>query len=412
MALLVLGGGTWALLSRTAVPADGPVFTGGAVRAAALVLPGQVQVSSHRRAALSFQVSGTLKTIYVRVGQRVKAGQVLAVLHAANYRRAAAQAAAGLTQAQAQLARVEAPPTSRQQAQYAAQLAAAKAALENAQTGWADAQASYAQGMTDAKDQLSLAQQNLSNAQTAYDSAKQQADEANLQLGIAQAAYPSTALPVLQAHQAYDQAAAAQAQAQSQLAADQTAVQQAQAAVSNPVQLQAALDQARAQLNSAQHAYDQAQAAYELETGPAPATAVDVAQAAVTQAQASDAAAELAVSETRLVAPFAGSVTAVDGVLGGFAGPQTPTVELAAINPHTLRVYAQVAQESVGQVRPGARVVITSRDFPGRHFAGRVLSVAPAATAVQGISTYRVKLGVAGKGELKPGMSVEVHFPS
>ncbi|MDA8065912.1 MAG: efflux RND transporter periplasmic adaptor subunit [Thermaerobacter sp.] len=415
VALLVLGGGAWALLSSRAAPVTGRnPFAMRPAKAAALEVPGQVQVSSHRRAALSFQVSGTLKAVYVRVGQKVRDGQVLARLHAASYRQATAQAAAGLRSAQANLQLLAAPSDS-QRTSYAAQLAAAKNAEDNAAANYQAAKNLYQQEMADAQQAVVQAQANLASAQAKLqgDEAALQTDETMLARTEVQYGYvngqPVLTTPVVEAQDkvSYDETAVAADQ--QGVKAAQAALTQAQSTVQDPAGYEASLMQAKSAWQQAVHAYAEAQAQYRLELSPPPAQ-VAAAQGGVEQAQAAWSGAQVNLTDTVLVAPFAGTVTAVDGVVGQYAGPQAVTVEISAINAHTLRVYAQVAQESVGQVQVGARVVITSHDFPGRRFSGQVLSIAPAATTVDGIVTYRIKLSVVGQGELKPGMSVEAHF--
>ena len=365
-------------------------------------------VEAWQRVSLSFPVGGRLASLRVARGQRVRSGQVLATLHAARFREAAAQAAAGLARAQAELAQLTAGPTAQQLARDQAQLAAAKTALAGAQTAYTDAQAAYRQGMQAAQRQVAVARADLTQAQTAYASASQQAKEANLQLALAEEAYPPTALPVIQAHQAYDQAAAAAAQAQAQVTDAQEALTQAQTAVNDPVRLKSALDQAAAGLAGAQKAYLQAQAGYALETAPATAQAVAAARAAVDQAAAAYRQASHALAQTSITAPFAGVVASAPFQVGEVVGPGATVVSL--VGGKALKVVAQVDEDRIAMVHPGQPTQITTEDLPGAVFAGKVFRIAPQAQTVQGVNRFPVQVTVANPGSLRAGMTVRVAF--
>jgi HlyD family secretion protein len=105
--LAVLGGGIALAVTSLGQPkaAEAPLRTAPVQRG---VVQSTVSASGNVQAAasidLSFGASGTLTRIAVKVGQRVKAGQVLAQVDETNARSTVASAQASLEQAQAQLA--------------------------------------------------------------------------------------------------------------------------------------------------------------------------------------------------------------------------------------------------------------------------------------------------------------------
>lgn len=107
---------------------------------------------------LTFKTSGKLASLRVGVGTHVTAGQVLAVLDPSDLQTALNQAQATLDQAQANLTKVEAGPTD-------AQKAVAQASVDNARTSAANAQASVSTSKTSAANSITAAQQSVHVAQ-------------------------------------------------------------------------------------------------------------------------------------------------------------------------------------------------------------------------------------------------------
>ena len=116
---------------------------------------------------LNFTTGGKLTHIYVKVGQRVKAGQLLAAVDPTSSQQALTQAETQLTAAEAQLASAEAAETPTQKklqkdsvSSSAQSVTSAKQNLASAQTSYADDQTSTDQSITTAEDNLNAAEQN------------------------------------------------------------------------------------------------------------------------------------------------------------------------------------------------------------------------------------------------------------
>jgi RND family efflux transporter MFP subunit len=116
---------------------------------------------------------------------------------------------------------------------------------------------------------------------------------------------------------------------------------------------------------------------------------------------------------TQLVAPFDGVVTArntdvgalVNAGSGGAAGGELFVVS----DLRRLRVYVQVPQRQVAEIRPGSTAHLSVPERPGASYAARVQSLAQAINA--GSGTMLVQLAVENpKGELLPGAFATVQF--
>jgi RND family efflux transporter MFP subunit len=116
---------------------------------------------------------------------------------------------------------------------------------------------------------------------------------------------------------------------------------------------------------------------------------------------------------TQLVAPFDGVVTArntdvgalVNAGSGGAAGGELFVVS----DLHRLRVYVQVPQRQVAQIKPGSLARVSVPERPGVSYQAKVQSLAQAINA--GSGTMLVQLAVENpKGELLPGAFGTVQF--
>lgn len=187
----------------------------------------------------------------------------------------------------------------------------------------------------------------------------------------------------------------------------------------NLAQAQAALDKARAQLRNASAQFKRSEDLYKSESiaeteYEASKLAQATAQAAVVNAEATLQTAKDAMEDTQVRAPIAGSILALDVVLGTVISSPTlggGTVILRMASLDTVQDSAMVAETDIGRVQPGLPVTITVDAFPNRSFDGTVLKIGPQAQVVQNVTTFPVFVNIPNPGHLlKPGMNTEVRI--
>jgi RND family efflux transporter MFP subunit len=114
---------------------------------------------------------------------------------------------------------------------------------------------------------------------------------------------------------------------------------------------------------------------------------------------------------TSLVAPFDGVVTARNTDVGALIGVGgTPGSELFVVSDiRRLRVYVNVPQRQVAQVRQGALAEITVPERPGRTYAAKVQSLSQSISTASGAMLVQLAVDNTA-GELLPGGFASVRF--
>jgi RND family efflux transporter MFP subunit len=112
-------------------------------------------------------------------------------------------------------------------------------------------------------------------------------------------------------------------------------------------------------------------------------------------------------SFAHVLAPFAGTVTARNIERGSLvsAGNATPLFKVAILDP--VRVFVQVPQDAAASVQNDLSANVSTREFPGRIFAGKVAR--SSGSLDQNTRTMLVEVRVPNpKNELLPGMYAQV----
>ncbi len=153
---------------------------------------------------------------------------------------------------------------------------------------------------------------------------------------------------------------------------------------------------------------------------------VNAGQADVAAAEANVAAAEANVTANRanverianlqsfqkIRAPFSGVITVrnVDAgalISSGSGANTQPLFRIAETD--SLRIYINVPQAYVASIKPGLTTELAVHEFPQRHFAAQVASLAGALDSVS--RTLLTEVRMVNKGDLlRPGMFAEVKF--
>ncbi len=342
------------------------------------------RIQPARQAALSYPVDGIIQKSYIEDGEFVEAGQLLLSLDDSRQIVAVAQAQASLEQAQARLQEVETGARTQEviaaqaaadaaRARYTnltadasvedisaaeAQLAAAQAALQDLLNG-PDPNAAI-----EAKAELQTAEAAVSRAQSAYDQVKWRNDVA--MLPEAQALQEATtALEAARArsNQKLQGASAAEiSQARAQVKEAEAELQ----SVRNPV-AQGDIDAAAAELRSAEATLEMVESGNRSEV-------ISFAQAEVSAANAALLEAEVALQETRLVAPYSGIVVELLADVGEFVTPGMPVLQYGDLT--TLKFETELPDTPVIQkVDEGMPVLIKIEELGDLAMTGTVTSI-------------------------------------
>ena len=412
-------------------PANNPQpIGGGGVSASGEIVPRQ-------QARLSLTLPGKLLSVAVQVDDEVQAGEVLAQLETDSLEAQVAQAEASVEAARANLAGLVAGARPAviasaeeavalagalvAQAQAAlqaaeAQHAAAQSAVEAAKAALHAAQAQYRQvtsgasqaELAAAEAEVKLAEAQVRQAQAAYDVVRGAVDiqmrpealaleQATISCQAARARYEALSQGVSQ-----EDKDAAWAQVESARVAVAQAENQALAALAQVSQAASAVEAAQVR---------QAQAGHQVSLLKAGASAEEIAaaEAQVAQAEAALQATRASQAQAVLVAPFDGTITAVDIGPGETVVPGQTVLALADLS-HLRAETTDLSERDVARVEPGQQVSIYVEAF-AKEIEGQVASIAPQAATLGGDVVYAVYIDLDQQlPNLRWGMSVEVEI--
>lgn len=352
-------------------PAPGPV---------ALEASGRVEGN---QAAVGAKIGGKLVRLLAREGDRVEAGAVIAELAAEQARARLEQAAHVLHTVREELAEAHARVRSAGRQMEAAEIAVTLAERESrARAGEAEAA-------------LGVAQARLREAEAEAERAAKD-----------HARYRQLFDERLIAAQRLDQSKAADAAARAAVEATRKQVAQAEEAL--------ALARASGVATEVRRKEAEAAAERSREAG----AAVQTARARVESAEASRRLAEADVTDTRVVAPFAGTVLRKLVEAGEVVAAGTPLVTLVDLSKLHAKVY--VAEADIGKVKVGDPARVYTDAFPRRYFEAAVSEVSQQAEFTprdvhmkdeRARQVFAVKLAVRNAGGvLKPGMPVDARI--
>ena len=374
LAVVVLGGaGVFAyqsLLTPTQAEASYQVVKVGRGDVTETVLAsGTIQASE--RTSLSFadaeEAKDVISSINVKVGDEVKAGQVLATMDDSVAKMNVIQAEANLLSAQAKLEEAEKSVTAGELVTLNAGVNQAKTELEHAKQ----------------KMELEQARNTALQAKTTAEQAEKtyNAQKEMYELGaISKTEYEQAQIDLEQARREYETAALALKQAEAE--AD------------------VLIEQAEAAYQTAVEALDEAQ------EGPDSATVL-AARAEVEQAKANLQEAQTELNAVTLRAPMDGVIVQLNGNVGEIPGDDFIIMDNS--NSGNLEVLAQISESDIGKVKEGLPATFTTSSYSDKTFEGTVKLVYPEATTNSGVTTYDVLLTVDNKeGLLKIGMTANV----
>jgi HlyD family secretion protein len=342
------------LQAKTAAAAAQPALQTAIARQGNLVLraSGTGTLIAASEVNLGFKTTGTLTTLNVKLGDRVKVGDLLATLDSTNQRLA-------LTQTQQALDQLTSPSA----------IATAQLAVTTAQGNVINAQAAlnneqYWQNPALAQNEYAavvLAKANLDKAQTTY-------DKLNSQGYITNTNDASAFQNLYAAQQAFNTAqyyysVYSQAPSQRLINAAKASLALAQAQVVEAQNLVAALTGGTLPANATGTGLD----------------ALNAAKLAVQTAQAN-------LDATKLYSPISGTVIAINNVVGDSVGSAS-LMTIADLSQAELNIYMDALDFS--NLKVGYTANVTFDALPNQTFTGKVIQISPQLVTISGNSVVQ-----------------------
>lgn len=134
---------------------------------------------------------------------------------------------------------------------------------------------------------------------------------------------------------------------------------------------------------------------------------IAVQEARLKEAEARRLAARLQLAERVLRSPLAGVVVRQEAEIGELTAAQTPLVTVAAEKEPYLEI--NVPEADIGKLHVGNRASITLDAFPDERWSGRVTVIDPAATIIDGVVNYRLRVSPDRPGSrFRDGLTANV----
>lgn len=329
---------------------------------------------------LSPKTSGRLAKLFVEQGDRIQAGQQIALMENADLEARLAQAKANLSKAQAALAEAQAGSRPEEINQAKARLLQAQARLKQAQAG-------NPQEIEQVRAQVEAATSRLTLAKARAD---------RYRMLVAQGA---------ESLDRRDEAVTEERNALANLEEAQRRLEQQKNTTSPQIdQLEAAVAEARFNLE-------------QLQNGKRPQEIAQL-KASVEAAKAEVMSVQVQLEDTVIRAPFSGIITQKYATEGAFVTPTTSASSTASATSTSivalakgLEILAKVPEVDISQIKPEQSVEVVADAFPDQVFKGRVQRVAPEAVVEQNVTSFEVRVALlTGQQELRSGMNVNLTF--
>ena len=389
----------------------------------------KINLTGHVKASqgvdLAFVVSGKIVANYVKAGDKIYAGQTLAVLNQSSARATLTSAQGSLAQAQANRDKLLNGATQNDIQSLQDAVTSAKVNLNNAYNGasatlnnsYTAIYNAYTTVTTLTNNYFSTAdqegikvQENRNNINDNLTKAKSSVDQANgtdgTDLAITNLAnYLNSTFNSLQIiRDQCDQGIyyfTISATDKASIDAQKTAVS---AAMSNISTLQNSIASFKASLLTAENNLSTKQAKPRQED-------IDLVNAQVLSAQGQVDSAQAVLNNTVLSAPFSGQVDKDNVVVGSIASPNIPVI---TISNNNLEIDTSIPENNVAGAKNGDKAEITLDAFGNNTvFPATIISIDSATSIVNGISVYNAKLKFDNSDDrIKPGMTANISLIS
>jgi len=163
----------------------------------------------------------------------------------------------------------------------------------------------------------------------------------------------------------------------------------------------------QATIAQAKSAIDQRTAELALKKAPARSLDIAVYQAQVNQAKALLQKIQSQRDELIISAPSSGLITKINGDIGEIINPDKPVVSFVSEN--ALQIKLNIIEDKIVNVKVGQEAEITFDAIENQKFSGKIVSIDPAETEVQGAVYYETTILFDKVDErIKSGMTANV----
>lgn len=170
---------------------------------------------------------------------------------------------------------------------------------------------------------------------------------------------------------------------------------------------QAALKTKDGAIASAEAMVAQRQAEYDLKIAGARSTDIDMAKAEVLQAEGSYEQALARYNDTLIAAPVDGTITSIDTKIGELATPNKRAFLLEDVS--NMYVEAYINEANVSMLSVGLPVDISFDAFgTDKIWNGSITFIDPSSNLISGVVNYKVKATIPQVEGLKPGMTANM----
>lgn len=380
------------------------------------------QVVSSLDVDLSFNASGIVKDIKIKVGDNVKKGDVLMTLDQSKER-------ANLTSAQGALSAAKARYTKINEGASNEQIAVSRIALENAKTEYENIK----------RTQATLVKNAYNNMLNSMPEARPLKGEKDYQAPIISGNYILEKEGVLNlklyyssAGISYDVSGLASGSGVNNLITAQPIGdsglfirfpdddgisvsdwvieipnKKASNYLSNYNIYQAALKTEQSALSTAMSIVNQRQAELDLITSSARESDLELARADILSAQGSYEQALSFYNDKMIIAPFDGTITSIDIKTGELASAFQRVIVLQDVE--NMYLEANINEANVSMLKIGMPVDVNF-DALGteNNYIGEIISIDPSSTLIGGVVNYKVKASVGSVVGLRPGMTANM----
>lgn len=167
---------------------------------------------------------------------------------------------------------------------------------------------------------------------------------------------------------------------------------------------------AQSKLNAAKRAWEVAQRQLASIKTPARTEDIDLAEAQLAQAQANLDLIKKQESESQIIAPMDGQISKINYEIGEQVSSKAA---LAMITENNFEIEVDISEADISKITIGNPVIIDFDAFgESRKFNGSVYFIEPAATVIQDITYYKVKINLTDGPEalkdIKAGMTANI----